>query len=148
MNDLFIEDVADSVKMTVARNSQLGQFMTPPGIADFMAGLFSTPFPETVRLLDAGAGQGALTAAFIARWHKSGAHGMLVAHAYEADQAMIGGLCSVLDAAIADSISVELFEGDFIERAANMVRLARRPRYTHAILNPPYKKRVFGDSSG
>ena len=37
-------------------------------------------------------------------------------------------------------VNVEVFEGDFIERAASLLRLRRGPRYTHAILNLPYKK--------
>ena len=48
------------------RQGELGQFLTPSPVADFMASLFG-PFPETVRLLDAGAGAGALTAAFVSR---------------------------------------------------------------------------------
>ena len=139
MSDLFVRD-ADETKKPVTRKAQLGQFMTPPGIAGFMAGLFSVPFQETVRLLDAGAGKGALTAAFIERWHGAGGCGTLSAHAYEADEAMIGELRPLLDSAAGDAVSAELFEGDFIARAATMLRLARGPRYTHAILNPPYKK--------
>lgn len=140
MDDLFVRDVADSAGKPAARKALLGQFMTPPGIARFMAGLFSAPLPADVCLLDAGAGMGALTAAFVARWRKSASSGTLVAHAYEVDADMIGELRPFLDAIGAESISVNLFEGDFIERAATMIRLGRGPRYTHAILNPPYKK--------
>jgi adenine-specific DNA-methyltransferase len=50
IQDLFIEPET--------RKAQLGQFMTPPAIADFMAQLFPRPTQEDVRLLDAGAGQG------------------------------------------------------------------------------------------
>lgn len=140
MSDLFVRDTAEAERKPVARKSQLGQFMTPPRIAEFMAGLFSNPFPNNVRLLDAGAGKGALTTAFVEQWRKSGPSGKLAVHAYEADPAIIGELRPQLDAAAAKSISVDLFEGDFIERAATMIRLGRGPRYTHAILNPPYKK--------
>jgi adenine-specific DNA-methyltransferase len=34
----------------------------------------------------------------------------------------------------------DLFEGDFIEEATNRICLGKGVRYTHAILNPPYKK--------
>src|SRR5208283_2362287 len=37
------------------RQGELGQFLTPAPVADFMASLFD-PFPNAVRLLDAGAG--------------------------------------------------------------------------------------------
>ena len=48
------------------RQGELGQFFTPAPMADFMASMFG-PLPDTVRLLDAGAGAGALTAAFVSR---------------------------------------------------------------------------------
>ena len=41
-----------------------GQFFTPPAIAHMMAALFET-LPSEIRLLDAGAGVGTLTAAFV-----------------------------------------------------------------------------------
>jgi adenine-specific DNA-methyltransferase len=48
------------------RQGELGQFLTPAPVADFMASLFR-PLPSTVRLLDAGAGAGALTTALLSR---------------------------------------------------------------------------------
>ena len=48
------------------RQGELGQFFTPAPVADFMASMFG-PLPDAVRLLDAGAGAGALTAAFVSR---------------------------------------------------------------------------------
>src|SRR5271157_5140822 len=48
------------------RKGELGQFLTPAPVATFMASLFG-PLPDEVRLLDAGAGAGALTAAFVSR---------------------------------------------------------------------------------
>ena len=52
--------LSDSVSRK--RQAELGQFLTPGPVADFMASLFA-PLPEAVRVLDAGAG--ALTAAFV-----------------------------------------------------------------------------------
>ena len=51
-----------------SRKSELGQFMTPSPIADFMAKQFCTDRFQKVLLLDAGAGQGALSIAFAKRW--------------------------------------------------------------------------------
>ena len=42
----------------------MGQFLTPQAIGTFMASLFEAR-PAEIRLLDAGAGDGALTAAFV-----------------------------------------------------------------------------------
>ena len=47
------------------RKSELGQFMTPSVIATFMAGMFDSMRNKEIRLLDAGAGIGSLTAAFV-----------------------------------------------------------------------------------
>jgi adenine-specific DNA-methyltransferase len=44
--------------------SALGQFMTPMDISCFMANMFND-IPGDIRLLDAGAGTGSLTAAFV-----------------------------------------------------------------------------------
>ena len=48
------------------RKQELGQFLTPETIGSFMASLFEA-HPAEIRLLDAGAGDGALTAAFVKR---------------------------------------------------------------------------------
>ena len=45
-----------------SRQEELGQFLTAASVADFMASMFDQ-LPSTVRLLDAGAGAGALTGA-------------------------------------------------------------------------------------
>ena len=50
------------------RKSQLGQFFTPAAIARFMADLFVRSGYDNCRLLDAGAGIGSLSAAFLDRW--------------------------------------------------------------------------------
>lgn len=46
------------------RKASLGQFFTPAPVADFMASLFSHT-ADTVDLLDAGSGEGALVEAFV-----------------------------------------------------------------------------------
>ena len=45
---------------------RLGQFLTPPHVADLMAGMFRCR-ARRIRLLDAGAGMGMLSAAFVRR---------------------------------------------------------------------------------
>ena len=133
--------VLPAAKIPASRSSQLGQFMTPSSVANFMAALFESSYPETVRLLDAGAGKGALTTAFIAHWKKRRPNGRLAAFAHELDPMLLDELRASL-AAFNDGNAIEttVVEGDFIERAATMIRLGRGVRFTHAILNPPYKK--------
>ncbi|MGH9566058.1 MAG: hypothetical protein ACRD4I_08755 [Candidatus Angelobacter sp.] len=52
-------------KLDPARRSELGQFMTPPATARLMASMFQAE-GAALRLLDAGAGVGSLSAAFVA----------------------------------------------------------------------------------
>ena len=60
--DLYRDDVCRDLDSE--RRSEMGQFFTPPSVARFMASLFGDSLPE-IRLLDAGAGVGTLTAAFV-----------------------------------------------------------------------------------
>ncbi|NJM30799.1 MAG: helix-turn-helix domain-containing protein [Rhizobiales bacterium] len=120
------------------RKSQLGQFMTPPSVAEFMASLFSLPDGAAIRILDAGAGQGALTASFIERTNSR--HRMR-ATAFEFDEQILAELrTNLADIRTRTCAECELVEGDFIEHAVNRICLGKGERYTHAILNPPYKK--------
>jgi predicted RNA methylase len=123
-----------------SRQAVLGQFFTPAGIADFMADLF-TPPDGPVRLLDAGAGKGALTRAFIDRWRGTTA---IVSDAYEVDAEVLAALEAGLGKVTEDGVSPHVIATDFIEAAATMIRLDRGPRYTRAILNPPYRKIATG----
>lgn len=115
--------------------------MTPTPVARFMASLFSPSALATCTLLDAGAGVGALTCAFLDRWAASDEFSFrdVQIDAYEIDPI----LRAYLDRTLARyqsrlHVNYRVIPDDFIEAAA-MQSLAPR-RYTHAILNPPYKK--------
>jgi tRNA1(Val) A37 N6-methylase TrmN6 len=120
------------------RKSQLGQFMTPRSIAEFMASLFDFRSDQTVHLLDAGAGQGALTTAF---FNQARVSSRIEATAFEFDNQILPDLRANLgELGQHGNTNCELIESDFIEEAANRICLGKGKRYTHAILNPPYKK--------
>ena len=141
-------DIADSVRRQVAprigqrRKAALGQFMTPSSVARFMAGLFPPSSIPICRLLDAGAGVGALSCAFIDRW-VAGDFGFqaIEVTAYEIDDTLRAHLARHL-AAYA-GIRTEILGGDYIESATAADPQAST--YTHVILNPPYKK-IANDS--
>ena len=57
-----------STRTSSKHKSELGQFMTPSSVARFMASLFSKSPIKNCRLLDAGAGIGTLSCAFLDRW--------------------------------------------------------------------------------
>lgn len=134
-----------SKQLDPARRSQLGQFMTPTAIADFMASLFSR-WPQTVRLLDPGAGVGSLTESFTERFLASAPAGAsLEAHCYEIEPLLQEYLSDHLrEAAVrcktkGHSFSSTIHNQDFIAEASFEIGMGA-PRFTHAILNPPYKK--------
>jgi adenine-specific DNA-methyltransferase len=133
--------------------SGLGQFMTPPSVAGLLAGMFESAVGD-VRLLDLGAGVGALTAAFVeevlGREPKPCSLHLTV---WEAEGAFIEPLEQVLkdcvEAGRAAGVptSFELSRGDALRGAVELLQedeLFAVPRtlhrFTHAIMNPPYRK--------
>jgi adenine-specific DNA-methyltransferase len=128
-------DHADSVRREIApglalkRKSALGQFMTPARVARFMASLFPPSTLETCSLLDAGAGVGALSCAFLDRWaigdgfafHKT------QVEAYEIDATLRTRLETTLASyAKRLPVSTRVFSDDFIHAAALQTLGSRR----------------------
>ncbi len=140
---LQLLDTADSVRREVAprtaqkHKAEFGQFMTPSSVARFMASLFPPSTLQTCRLLDAGAGVGALSCAFLDRWVTGGfGFESVEAMAYEIDEKLRGHLAQHL--AGYNCVTPRIIAGDYIELAT--AKGLQDRGYTHAILNPPYKK--------
>jgi adenine-specific DNA-methyltransferase len=126
------------------KKSQFGQFLTPERTAAFMAGLFP-PGEGMCCLLDAGAGIGSLSAAFLERWRSGGLRFQRVElDAFEIDGALHAQLTQTLAKYRSDAFGVRVQGNDFIHAAADALSgglfSKAFPRYSHAILNPPYKK--------
>lgn len=132
------------------RQGELGQFLTPAPVADFMASLFG-PLPKVVRLLDAGAGAGSLTSAFVSRLceRNDGVRTVEVT-LYEIDPLIHRALsetmqdCQRLCTAAGISISFTIHATDFIQemsaRLADDLFGTKPPAFDAAIVNPPYRK--------
>lgn len=120
-----------------ARKAELGQYLTPSNVARFMAKMFPKSTLSTCRLLDAGAGAGALSCAFLERW-MAGAFGFdkVEATAYEMDDTLRKHLIRHMESY--EQVQAKILGGDYIEWAVS--DMFQEPVYTHAILNPPYKK--------
>lgn len=118
-----------------SKKSELGQFMTPSPIAQFMAEMFDEFSSEDISVLDPGAGIGSLSAAFCER-HACKNNDLHVA-AFELDGTLHGYLKESLEAV--GTISSNIIGGDFIEHAVSTL-IPKGNRFTHVILNPPYKK--------
>jgi len=132
------------------RRAELGQFLTASSVAEFMASMFG-PLPQTVRLLDAGAGAGALTLAFVSRCcEKRDDVRAIDATLYELDGEILEALATTMrecerrcsDAGI--RFAVTIHSDDFIQemsgRLAGDLFGTMPPAFDAAIANPPYRK--------
>lgn len=129
-----------------ARKSRLGQFFTPPTIATFMAEMFESDGPSRCRLLDPGAGIGSLSAAFLEHMTRVGrGYRSVQVDAYEVDHTLRPALEQTLEHFRGSlGIGTDVRYSDFIHAAVAVLSddlfQQTASRYTHAILNPPYKK--------
>jgi adenine-specific DNA-methyltransferase len=141
-----------SRKLDRGQRAKLGQFLTPAGLAEFMASLFRR-FPSTTRVLDAGAGVGALLAATVAEaCHRSSAPTRIEACTFEIEPLLVSYLrrtcrnCRSSCEQAGVSFDARVVQEDFIQAAVDLVDpglfagSGGVPGFTHAILNPPYKK--------
>lgn len=142
-----IDDIrlAASGKLNPERRAEFGQFMTPSAIARFMASMFQK-WPRDSVALDPGAGVGTLTEALLERFLEKGPdRATLLVTTYEIDEILIGylrdrlGQMESLGTAKNRRVHTEIVERDFILEGAFRASFGGA-RYTHAILNPPYKK--------
>jgi len=127
------------------RRSKLGQFMTPGRIASFMAEMFDE-LPDHVRLLDAGAGMGALTAAFVTEALSRNARPKSIdVTCYEVDDQLAEILdttltaCAERCAAEGVEFRCEVIRDDYVLHSAEPL-LHQSRTFNCAILNPPYGK--------
>lgn len=138
---LLIQEAVNQIQaeacssISASKKVQLGQFFTPPSIADFMASMFC--FPKKIKLLDAGAGGGNLTSAFIERAIAKGSK--VHATAFELDKNIahhLNKLLSLFQEFYPNQIEFTLKCVDFLLDRND----AETNCFSHAILNPPYKK--------
>ncbi len=133
-----------------SRQEELGQFLTATPVAEFMASMFG-PLPRTVRLLDAGAGAGSLTSAFVSRCcEKQDCVRTIEATLYELDAEILYALAATMhecehrcaDAGIRFSFTIH--SADFIKEMsaclAGDLFGTQPPAFDVAIANPPYRK--------
>src|SRR5580698_1103388 len=110
------------------RRHELGQFLTPNPVSDFMASLFESQWQEW-NLLDAGAGSGALSAAWV-KWLCSSRHRpkSISITACELDGALIEPLrvtlhqCEQVCDGAGVRFSAKVLNEDFITFAVPIVR--------------------------
>ncbi len=129
-----------------AKKSRLGQFFTPSPIARFMASLFRPSTETHCRLLDPGAGIGSLSLAFLERCQNGElCFDDIRVDAFEIDEVIVPHLLDSLQEAGRHTASVvRVLPTDFIRAAVDSLLgnlfTAPLPRYSHVIMNPPYRK--------
>jgi adenine-specific DNA-methyltransferase len=136
------------------RKGALGQFFTSSSVADFMASLFG-PLPQTVQILDAGAGAGILTSAFVTRCCAGNDVRAIEATLYEIDGEILDTLtrnmrecerrCAASGIRFSFNIHVTNFIHEMSAQLAGGLFSSAPPVFDAAIVNPPYRK-ISADS--
>ena len=124
-----------------SKKLSLCQYFTPAATARFMAELFP-PASGQLRLLDAGAGLGALSSALLERFATSlTTIDCIHIHAFELDETQHQALKTTIQRRTGVvPVSLKIKGGDFVEAAVNTLLSGEGTTFTHAILNPPYMK--------
>lgn len=141
---------AVSERLDGEKRGRLGQFFTPSPVAQFIASLPLLPSSGRVRILDPGAGNGALTAALVSRIATERPDLVVDVTAFEIDEALRPELDATLDGCrrLARRAGLRLTTGvrfeDFLEWAASSILMDRLfpsdERFDIVIMNPPYRK--------
>lgn len=145
--------VADALNET--ERSRLGQFFTPPPVADFLASLIDLPRAGTFMLLDPGAGIGSLSAAVVGRAmrHRPGLNISVLA--FEVDETLIPHLSETLQDCeesarqVGVQVVAEARSEDFIAWASQVIAnpfQVETPGFDGCVMNPPYRKVNTGDA--
>ncbi|WP_434591744.1 Eco57I restriction-modification methylase domain-containing protein [Streptomyces sp. A5-4] len=130
------------------QRAKLGQYFTPAPAADFIASLARLEAPDTIRILDPGAGAGSLTASLVMRILRERPGTRISVTACEVDPQVHETLAATLAdcvntaRAVDSHVEVSLVQGDFIAWATADEVLGAQGRgpFDLVIMNPPYKK--------
>ncbi|QUL54985.1 Eco57I restriction-modification methylase domain-containing protein [Paenibacillus tritici] len=140
-----------SVAIKADKQIELGQFFTSSRIASLMASMFDEG-RSTVRLLDAGAGVGSLSAAFVAEMCcREIKPKKIFIVSYEKDAMLLSYLCKTREICndackrVGIKLIWEILNHDFIEESRDLLENSevddsQFQRFDCAILNPPYRK--------
>jgi adenine-specific DNA-methyltransferase len=136
-------------RLNPERRSILGQFMTPAATARLMASMFDAKWRD-ITLLDAGAGVGSLTAAFVSEVCQRPVRPRSIhATAYEIDPDLADYLentlrqCQEACESVGIAFTHNLLRRDFIDAGVNSLRQGMFepvPQFNCTIMNPPYRK--------
>lgn len=139
---LEIERISHVLTTSSIHKESLGQYFTPYAIAHFMASLFPKT-KKSIKLLDPGAGIGILATTFLERvktehWDIPRLH----ITAYEIDFSVYSMLYENIKIAVNSlpNSGFEVNNSNFLEETSFEYMWNIHQKYTHVIMNPPYKK--------
>lgn len=141
--------VAALAALDAKTQESLGQFFTPSRAAVLIASMPCLPSSGTIRVLDPGAGSGALSAALVARVLIEQPDLSVHVVAAEYDQGVTPYMTMTMDACVAaggGKITYEVVSGDFIAASTGFTPDPRLEDFDIVIQNPPYAK-VAANSS-
>ena len=151
----FLTDSADIIRvhcfsrLNLKQRRELGQFFTPAPVARFMAGQFNNLLGH-ISFLDPGAGVGTLAAAVVERLltNPNGVKSCFIT-AYEIEPVFLSSLSQCLTECCT-ALKNKGIQANYSLREENFIKAydgenlplfsGLSPYFTHAILNPPYKK--------
>lgn len=141
-----------SQKINDERKAEFSQYFTPSELARFMASLFER-FDKDISLLDPGAGMGSLSAAFVEKVVASEIKfDSFKVTCYEKDEKLIEVLENTLSACRNflelnnSEFQADIKNHDFIHKISHELLVenglfsSESNKYSHCIMNPPYKK--------
>lgn len=145
-------NIADAIRMQAnkaldpSKKSKLGQFFTSAPICMFMSSLFEEIAGE-VKLLDPGCGACTLTASFVEESIRRGKTLSISAHGFDVEERIqdfakeVFRLCEEETTLNDIQFNGHLILEDYILKASGSLSFFEdEARYTHVIMNPPYKK--------
>ena len=134
-----------SARTNDKHRSEYGQFLTPSPIARFM-GQMSSVNRSKMRILDPGAGVGALSSSLVIELlNRKTPPKEIELHAFELDKGLIDNLLETLDASselcqqAGVKFSYEVYNRDFIASGVEWIE-SKHFCFDSVIMNPPYKK--------
>src|SRR5574344_377633 len=139
---LETERITHAIDTSEVHKENYGQYFTPYPIAQFMASLFPVTNKD-INLLDPGAGIGVLTCAFLERmknekWNVKNVN----ITAYDIDASLHDTLKENISLAATSfkNSNIEVLNADFLDKSSFDFLWKINKKYTHVIMNPPYKK--------
>ena len=140
--EIEIARLSHIMETETSHKKDLGQYLTPYPIAKYMASLFPET-AEVLNILDPGAGIGTLSCAFLERiisekWNNP----KIKITAYDLDPTIIEFLNKNLSIgnSYLKNYDYTVFNTDFLEKTSFEYSFNINEKFSHVIMNPPYKK--------